>query len=158
MVSRIDPARKYISSSDASSPIHLVVGPGIGSADIVPSAPLKLKISGRTTSLAPAVEALRTHNSASLRFAPLSEEGSICTAAARNFISCGGSYELRLSSFEKDRARTVSQHILRGAAQNQLDDATMAIGAYEEEVVSKITQVFHDPLLRKALGNLITHI
>src|SRR5215831_1126031 len=110
-----------------------------------------MKTSGRATTRAPLDAAARTQCLASSKFAALSLEASICTAAAKNFIA---SFPDALP-IQENRAGAFSQHVFGGAAYNHFDDAPVPIGADEQEVVVELCQIIDDLLLRIATVNLI---
>src|SRR5262245_60550227 len=111
-----------------------------------------MKPSGRATTRAPLDAAARTQRLASSKFAALSLEASICTAAARNFIASFPGIALAI---QENRAGAFSQHVFGGAAYDHFDDAPVPIGADEQEIVVKFGQIIDDLLFRIAPVNLI---
>src|SRR5262249_59922160 len=62
-----------------------------------------------------------------------------------------------LSTREEDRAGAVPEHVLGRAPEHHLDDARVAVGADEEEVVIVRTDEFDDALVRMAANRLERH-
>src|SRR5690349_7868750 len=124
------------------------VGPSSGSAFFFSSflSPRQLKTSGRAATRAPRATASSTAFSACSRFASLSSEASICIAAAVNFISL---------SIQEYRARALAQDVLGRAPDHELDDAPVAVGADEDEIVAEIDEIVDDLLLGVAARQLV---